>query len=169
MSVLGVSHVAIGVREMERSLAFYTDVIGLTLRYDSTEELPELTIAPETRRRAVYLQYADYHAAPNASYLVLDQQLGQEQFGEPAKFFQIGLHHFAFWVDDVDDIIARAAKQGITPFHGPMEGDDIGMGEQGHGRHRTAIFQDPDGNIVQCDQRLQSSGHTERATTSNQE
>lgn len=42
----------------------------------------------------------------------------------------------------------------ITPFHGPMEGDDIGMGKQGHGEHRTALFHDPDGNIVQCDQRL---------------
>lgn len=45
----------------------------------------------EPRRRAVYLQYADYKASPHASYIVLDQQLGQEQFGEPAKFFQIGV------------------------------------------------------------------------------
>jgi catechol 2,3-dioxygenase-like lactoylglutathione lyase family enzyme len=154
MSVLGISHVAIGVRNMERSLAFYTSVIGLESRYDTTESLPDLKISPETQRRAVYLQYTDYKASPNASYLVLDQQTGQEQFGEPAKFFQIGVHHFAFWVDDVDLVIERAAGLGITPFHGPMEGDDIGMGEQGHGRHRTALFQDPDGNIVQCDQRL---------------
>jgi hypothetical protein len=57
--------------------------------------------------------------------------MGQDQFGEPAKFFQIGVHHFAFRVDDVDDVIARAARAGITPFRGPMEGDDIGMGELG--------------------------------------
>jgi catechol 2,3-dioxygenase-like lactoylglutathione lyase family enzyme len=154
MTVLGVSHVAIGVRDMERSLAFYTGVIGLEPRYDTTEELPDLKASPATTRRAIYLQYTDYKASPNASYLVLDQQIGQDQFGEPAKFFQIGVHHFAFWVDDVDDVIARAARAGITPFHGPMEGDDIGMGELGHGRHRTALFHDPDGNIVQCDQRL---------------
>ena len=34
MTVHSVSHVAVGVRDMDRSLAFYRDLIGLDVRYD---------------------------------------------------------------------------------------------------------------------------------------
>ena len=38
MTVHSVSHVAVGVRDMDRSLTFYRDLIGLDVRFDDIEE-----------------------------------------------------------------------------------------------------------------------------------
>ena len=38
MPVRNVSHIAIGVRDMDRSLRFWTDVVGLHVTLDTIEE-----------------------------------------------------------------------------------------------------------------------------------
>ena len=57
----GISHVAIGVRDMERSLRFYRDLLGLEVRSDEMQpigRMPTLYANPETgKRRAVNLRY----------------------------------------------------------------------------------------------------------------
>ena len=35
----GVSHVAIGVRDMDKSLKFYRDVLGLEVRFDASQPI----------------------------------------------------------------------------------------------------------------------------------
>src|SRR5713226_1387204 len=40
----GYSHVAIGVRDMERSLRIYRDVLGLKVHRDAEEILPEMGV-----------------------------------------------------------------------------------------------------------------------------
>jgi catechol 2,3-dioxygenase-like lactoylglutathione lyase family enzyme len=56
-----ISHVAIGVRDMERSLRFYRDLLGLEVMSDQTQpigNMPTLYAKPETgKRRAVNLHY----------------------------------------------------------------------------------------------------------------
>jgi catechol 2,3-dioxygenase-like lactoylglutathione lyase family enzyme len=57
----GISHVAIGVRDLERSLRFYRDLLGLEVRSDQMQPIggmPTLSANPETgKRRAVNLRY----------------------------------------------------------------------------------------------------------------
>ncbi len=48
----GVSHVAIGVRDMDRSLKFYRDLLGLEVRFDAmqpTGGMPSLYADPDER------------------------------------------------------------------------------------------------------------------------
>jgi catechol 2,3-dioxygenase-like lactoylglutathione lyase family enzyme len=56
----GISHVAIGVSDMERSLHFYRDLLGLAVTLDKEEPVrasERLFADPvQTRRRAVYLK-----------------------------------------------------------------------------------------------------------------
>jgi catechol 2,3-dioxygenase-like lactoylglutathione lyase family enzyme len=156
MAVIGISHVAIGVRDMDRSLTFYRDILGLRQRYAAVEHLTSLNEVEAVSRTAVFLEYTDPQAHPASSFLVLDERPKHEQFGQPAEMFQLGIHHFSFWVDDIDAIVARGTAAGMPPFHGPKVGHAIGMGEQ-TGRqntHASCLFKDPDGNVVQCDQRL---------------
>ena len=58
MTVLAISHVAIGVTDMERSIAFYCDVIGLRVRADQTEEVQAIADETPRKRRGVYLGFA---------------------------------------------------------------------------------------------------------------
>ena len=65
------------------------------------EELPPMNGKPARKRRGVYMCWSE---GPQESFLVLDQQLSRAPFGEPPRVFQVGTHHFGFWVDDVDAI-----------------------------------------------------------------
>ena len=151
MLVRGVSHVAIGVRDMDAALPFYLDVLGLRVDFDDIEEFGDGKERPKTRRRAVYLHHTD---DPASAFLVLDQQLTRELSGGAAELFQVGIHHFGLWVDDVDAIVERGIKAGFPPLRPPSNADTIAYGEPPGGVIRTVFFKDPEGNVVQCDQRV---------------
>jgi catechol 2,3-dioxygenase-like lactoylglutathione lyase family enzyme len=86
---------------------------------------------------------------------VLDQQITNEIKGQPAQLFQMGVHHFAFWVDDLDGMMQRVRDAGVTVLMGGEgPGADTTMyGEPPGGRVRSVFLQDPEGNYVQLDQR----------------
>jgi catechol 2,3-dioxygenase-like lactoylglutathione lyase family enzyme len=134
------------------ALAFYRDVLCLRVTADKIEEFAQRPGLPPAQRRAVYLRWID---GPHASFVVLDQQITNDIAGEPAELFQMGVHHFAFWVDDLDAMLARVRDAGITVVMGG-EGpgtDTVMYGEPPGGLVRSAFLRDPEGNYVQLDQR----------------
>jgi len=150
MAIHNVSHVAVGVRDMDPMLAFYRDVIGLEVRFDDTEQFGGVEGQPVVRRRGVYLRWSD---DPHAPFLVLDQQLTRPISGEPKVLYQTGIHHFGFWVDDVDAIASRARAGGHEVIYGPSDADTSAYAEPPGGTIRLLLLRDPEGNIVQADQR----------------
>jgi catechol 2,3-dioxygenase-like lactoylglutathione lyase family enzyme len=153
MAVQAVSHIAIGVRDMDVALGFYRDVVGLRITADKVEEFAQADGGEPARRRAVYLRWRD---GAHESFIVLDQQLTYETTGAPTELFQMGCHHFAFWVDDLEEIMGRVRAQGITVVLGDTGGpgaDSTMYGEPPGGRIKSAIVRDPEGNYVQFDQR----------------
>ena len=153
MGVQAVSHIAVGVRDMDLALDFYRAVLGLRVTADKVEEFPQGPGQPPAKRRAVYLRW---HDGPHASFVVLDQQITNEIVGEPAQLFQMGCHHFAFWVDDIDAVLERARAAGSPVVMGGDPGsfaDTVMYGEPPGGRVRSAFLRDPEGNYVQLDQR----------------
>jgi catechol 2,3-dioxygenase-like lactoylglutathione lyase family enzyme len=150
LKIQNVSHIAIGVRDMDRSLVFYRDVLGLHVNLDTLEELPPIGDAPAIQRRGVYLRWRE---GAHESFIVLDQQLSRPPFGEPAQTFQVGTHHWGLWVDEIDSFVARAEAAGVPIVVRPANGDTLAYGEPAGGIVRTAFLRDPDGNLVQLDQR----------------
>src|ERR1700692_1322781 len=70
MPINNVSHIAIGVRDMESALPFWTGVVGPHVSLDTEEQF---TIGGEViRRRGVYLRELE---GPNEPFVVLDEQL----------------------------------------------------------------------------------------------
>ena len=156
MAVRAASHVAIGVHDMERALRFYRDLLGLEVTVDREECFADASTTPPTerRRRAVYLRWAH---GPDDAFIVLDQQ-ERPLLGEPKELFQIGVHHIAFWVDDIAPYVAGVAGAGGRVAYGPNESGGEAYGEAPGSHVRTVLFQDPEGNIVQLDQRLAATG-----------
>jgi catechol 2,3-dioxygenase-like lactoylglutathione lyase family enzyme len=150
MAVLSVSHVAVGVRDMERALRFYRDVLGLSVSADRVQKFTSFTTAEPVSRRGVFLRWRN---GPHESFVVLDQLLPDPQTNRTLALFELGAHHFSFWVDDVDAVVERA-KQGGFPIHFPHVTDTEDYGEPRGGRVKSAFLQDADGNFVQVDQRL---------------
>ena len=151
MPIKNVSHIAIGVRNVDVSLPFWTEVVGLHVSLDSREEF---TMEGAVMcRRGVYLREREGADEP---FVVLDEGLTAPYEGEPKPLFQIGVHHFGFWVDDIDAIAARARAAGTPIVVEPSEsGSDTTLyGEPTGGRVRSMFVRDPDGNTVQFDQRV---------------
>jgi catechol 2,3-dioxygenase-like lactoylglutathione lyase family enzyme len=150
MAIRAISHVAVGVRDMDRSLRFYCEAIGLRVKLDTVESLPGFEGSEPRRRRAAYLGWSE---GPHESFVVLDQPLAAAPVGEPARLFQTGIHHFSFWVDDIDAIVARVRAKGFEVLFDPGVGDTIAYGEAPGGKVKSTFLRDPDGNYVQLDQR----------------
>src|SRR5260370_5475231 len=140
----GISHVAIGVSGMERSLRYYRDRRGLTVSLDKEERVrgsERLFAEPaQNRRRAVYLKWAD---GPEAGFVVLSQKPG-EPSGRPIKIDQLGIHHFAFWVSDLRERVERLKSAGGKILVGPYESDSIAYGQPPGQKEPTGPFEDPD-------------------------
>jgi catechol 2,3-dioxygenase-like lactoylglutathione lyase family enzyme len=150
MAVHAVSHIAIGVSDMERALGFYRDLLGLRVTADMPEQFSHGPGEPPTRRRAVFLRWVD---GPQASFIVLDQKDGAEANAR-APLFGMGVHHFSLWIDDLDDLLERAAAAGIEIARREGSADTKAYGEPAGGSVRSVILRDPEGNHVQFDQRV---------------
>ncbi|RYD95871.1 MAG: hypothetical protein EOP61_18940, partial [Sphingomonadales bacterium] len=146
------SHVAIGVSDMPRALSFYCGVLGLENVYDAIEDVNQEGVKPY-QRHAVFLSWP---GEEHGSFLALDTQ-DRTGTASPIGFGDFGVHHFAFWVDDVDAIHDRAVKAGCEIMLTPRLLDpNPALKPFGGGTPvKTTFIRDPDGNVIQLDQAIE--------------
>ncbi len=150
----GVSHIAIGVRDMEKSLGFYRDQLGLRVVLDEVQDIGGMQAMKEGAarpiRRAVHLVWED---EPWAPFVVLSEFSGV-QSNPPPRLNHLGINHFAFWVDNLKERAARLEQAGVKFQLQPREvgGPTYGGGKQS--KVLTCILEDPDGTLIQFDQRV---------------
>ncbi len=143
----GVSHIALGVRDMEESLGFYRDLLGFHVVSDEVQEvrgiLPALYKDLHKTRRAVTLRWKK---GASEAFLVLSEHTDRAVSGEPIKLDQIGIHHFAFWVEDLpgvhEELLGKGAKFVVPPTKAKTP----------NGTFNSAFLCDPDGILVQLDE-----------------
>jgi catechol 2,3-dioxygenase-like lactoylglutathione lyase family enzyme len=150
----GISHVAIGVRNMEQSVKFYRDLLGLEVRYDQMQPIggmANLYANPQKgQRRAAHLTYGK---GEGRGFLVLTEMPGGTP-GQAIKLDEVGISHFSWWVDDIRGIYEKVKNAGVKVLVPPYETDAGGYGETSGRKFLTCLFEDPDGIIVQLDQRV---------------
>ena len=126
--IVGLGHVDLVCRELERSLAFYAAVFGpLGL------EEPFLVDG----ERGEQIHYLRFPLAGSGS-LGLRQALEAQRF----ELYAPGLHHLALAVEsasDVDDSHAAAVAAGAEILHAPR------LWPQYHPEYYATFFLDPDG------------------------
>ena len=149
MPISGVSHIAIGVSDMEKALGFYCGVLGLEAFVDHVEDVEGMENVPTYQRRAVYLTWPGGREA--RSFIVLDSQKRAAPLA-PLTFNDTGTHHFAFTVDDMDVVMAKARAAGAPVLINPVSIDADNPLNPTDVDARSAFIRDPDGNIVQLDE-----------------
>lgn len=142
-----ISHVSLCVRDLDRSLKFYRDILGFTVTRDEIQDtskggMPHLYKDHHAKRRLVYLRYGHAQSLP---FLVLTEHPGDKISGEPIMLDQIGISHISFTVPDVAVVAERLLAHGV-PTCGPRDAFPDNSGHM-----RTVFFRDPDGVIVQFD------------------
>ncbi|MEM5436345.1 VOC family protein [Paraburkholderia diazotrophica] len=126
-----IIHTMVRVHDLEHSLAFYNDTLGLTPAHRL--DFPEFSL--------VYLRNAE-----NDFEIELTWNKGRE----PAYTHGDGYGHIAVAVDDVDEEHARLASLGVNPT--PLK--EFRRGEEMLARF--FFIQDPDGYKIEV---LERAGH----------
>lgn len=142
--VSGFNHASFTVSDMDRSLAFYRDLLGMTLEADREIQGPhisQITGFPGTRMRAAILRLDG---------LRLELIQYREPAGErPAlRTCNVGNAHIAFDVEDLPKVCRELSAQGVQfrsePVaipSGPLKGGYV------------VYFSDPDGITLEFIQR----------------
>ena len=146
MQARGISHIAVCVRDLDRSLLFYRDILGMTVTMDAIQDTTTGSRAHTYKhrrdtRRVVHLGWAE----ETEPYLVMTCHPGDQPDGEPIKLDQIGVSHFSFTVDDLPGLADELVAKGVE-IPGGIEAFTNAQG------NLTAFYAlDPDGILVQFD------------------
>jgi catechol 2,3-dioxygenase-like lactoylglutathione lyase family enzyme len=148
MVTKGVSHIAIGVRSMDKSLAFYRDQLGFQVVRDEVQKtkgtvLPAVYKDSHEERRVATLYWK---RGKDEAFLVLSEHNDKPVSGEAIKLDQIGIHHFAFWVDNLPKVYEELKAKGIEFVVPPT------VTKTPDGNFNSAFVRDPDGILVQLDE-----------------
>ncbi|PKB82711.1 MAG: hypothetical protein BZY88_03790 [SAR202 cluster bacterium Io17-Chloro-G9] len=147
MDATGVSHIAICVRDLDKSLAFYRDILGMKVTADRMQDtttggLPQVYKHPRRTRRQVRLTYGEGDATPS---LTMTSHPGEDPDGEPIKLDQVGISHLSFSVKDTKALSEELASKGVQ-FPGPLEARTDAQGNLS-----SFYVYDPDGILIQFD------------------
>ncbi len=124
--IRGLTELVIWVRDMEKALHFYRDVLGLTI------------MSPPDFRGAVFLQVGESAEVPQQIVLV---PLPKDAHGAPAERTQRALHHVGLELATLDFEQEKGRLQGL--------GFDVRLGEHPFLPLRGMYIDDPDGNEVE--------------------
>ena len=138
--------------DLERSLEFYRDILGLTVKMHTTQEMArrpgaesaEMYERPRKSRTVANIWFDD-PASPQP-FLVLTSHPDEQVGGGPIKLDQKGISHISFQVEDVKAFAEELMAKGVT-LAGTME--DF---TDASGNVRTIFVYDPDGILVQFDE-----------------
>jgi catechol 2,3-dioxygenase-like lactoylglutathione lyase family enzyme len=145
-----MSHVAICVRDMDRTIHFYRDLVGLELVRDDLQETSgvydHVYSGRHAQRRHVCFRTG---SGPDAPAIYFQQYFGgQPVTGERIMLDQVGITHLSFTVSDLPAFAERMLAAGAEPCGPP------GAFTNPDGKLADVFFLDPNGILVQFDEGL---------------
>ncbi len=138
MAVQMLTHIGVCVSDLERSVAFYRDVLGckevgrIATGGEPSERLLEL---PGVQLEAVYLEREGYRIE-----LLYFPSPGAVGPAAPRPMNQLGITHFSLRVDDLDAICAALGRAGGHVLPGTR---------MDHGNTHVCMAVDPDGTRLE--------------------
>jgi catechol 2,3-dioxygenase-like lactoylglutathione lyase family enzyme len=148
-----IDHVNLVVADLPRMLAFYRDVLGLTVTKEVTisgDWIGQTVGLTDVRAEVVYLDL------PSGPRIELLRYISPDALQAPGvdRPNAIGLRHLAFKVDDIDAVTQRLRAAGVEFFSGVQTVPDAQVTYAGGVRKRLVYFRDPEGNILElCEYR----------------
>jgi len=147
-TITGARHAGITVSEMDRSLAFYRDLLGLELlwrRLFEEPEIREIVGVPE----ASAIEVAMLRVPGSDLDVELLEYRGCEQVSGATAPSRHGTGHFCLFVESIDELHAELLARGVRfRSDGPVE---MTGGPNRGGKSLYSL--DPDGFIVEFHQR----------------
>ena len=133
-----VRHIGIMVSDMEKSLKFYRDLLGLKIRslVDEEGEYLDNMLSNKDVKSKIAKLYAD-----NGNTLVELIMSKSHENKKARNFFTIGASHCAFTVDDLQKTYEYLLKNGVK-FNAPPQSHP-------DGNAKVTFCKDPDGTPIE--------------------
>jgi catechol 2,3-dioxygenase-like lactoylglutathione lyase family enzyme len=156
-SVNVLDHISVTVSDMDRSLAFYRDLLGL--KEVERHRLEGDTISTMAGKPEVVMQVVRL-TAPDTPGVLLDlqQYLTPRGAVSNAQLGDVAHAHFCFGVPDLDEAYRELRSEGVDFVSEPVQFD------LGWGVLDVVFMKDPDGFIIELvgTPQAKTSGQTQR-------
>jgi catechol 2,3-dioxygenase-like lactoylglutathione lyase family enzyme len=143
MAVNGLHHTCYTVADLDRSLAFYRDLLGCEVLAEQEKEggyLAAIVGYPDAHVRMAHLR------APGAEHVIeLFEYLAPQGQGADVQPRNVGASHLCFLVDDLPAYYEWLRAHGVDTFVSPPVEVDTGVNRGGYALYLT----DPDGITVE--------------------
>jgi glyoxylase I family protein len=146
--IRAIDHINIVVADLERSVAFYTGVLGFVKQREAFLEgewIDRIVGLRGVRGRVVYVVAPA--GEPRIELLCYESPRGGAQ-ADNSRANTIGLRHIALRVDDIAATVARVRASGVTVFSEPVRVPH-GVVRHDAGEKTLVYFLDPDGVILE--------------------
>jgi len=144
MAIKNIRHTGIVVSDMEKSLKFYRDLMGLKPVIDFTEKGEFINTI--SNGKGIDLRMVKLIAEDGGMIELLHYASHPQPDRGENKLWETGPAHVAFTVDDVDKIYANWTAKGVKCNSEPVISPD--------GKAKLFFSQDPDGTFLEIVQML---------------
>ena len=146
-----IYHVGLTVSDLDKSIAFYRDILGLEFQgeiFMEGEETDKMFRKENCKARVAYLNGSkDLEAPPVELIQFVDNKIHKEQ----TDLFTTSISELCFYTDDIDTIYKELIKNNVECLSEPQYFD---FSSQGFSKSKAFYFKDPDGIILEMMQPL---------------
>ena len=145
--LVSFAHTGFVVRDLEKSISFYTDMLGLELTGrsddDGTEKHSRLLGFPRVHLKAAGLILGNGHTLELLEYVHPPGKDGRNDRND------LGASHLAFFVRDIDELYRETSRKGLRFINAPTP-----THRDGKLIMKSSYAQDPDGNWLEFMERF---------------
>lgn len=146
-----IYHVGLTVSDLDRSVIFYRDILGLEFQGEILmvgEETDKMFHKKNCKARVAYLNGSKNMEAPPVELIqFVDDAVNNVQ----SDLFTISISELCFYTDDIDLVYKNLIENNIECLSEPQYFD---FTAQGFGKSKAFYFKDPDGIILEMMQPL---------------
>ena len=144
--ISNILHIGITVTDLDRSIMFYRDIMGLTFQGEIVMDGPETELLfnrPGTKARVAYLNGSSEKYAPP---IELIQFIGMEPDHQVTDLFRTSVSEICFMTDDIEADYRALTEKGVRFLSAPQHFD---FSKDGFSKSKAVYFHDPDGIIIE--------------------
>ena len=146
-----IYHVGLTISDLDRSIAFYRDILGLEFQGEllmAGEETDKLFHRRNCKARIAYLNGSKNVESPPVELIqFIDNAVHKIQ----SDLFTTSISELCFYTDDIDLTYKHFIENNVECFSEPQH---FNFTSQGFGESKAFYFKDPDGIILEMMQAL---------------
>lgn len=141
-----VLHIGITIKDMDRSIKFYRDILGLSFKGEMIMDNKETDILFARNNCKVKVAYLNGSEELFAPPIELLQFISDDAENVDADLHTTSISEVCFHVDDIEKTYLDLKEKGVEFISAPQYFD---FTDQGFGKSKAVYFKDPDGIILE--------------------